>query len=301
MGGAEMGRTGMGRTGMSPGPRVRRLRARDGLLLAAREWPGPEDSGDRPPVLCLPGISRNARDFTAVAERLAERRRVVALDHAGHGDSEYAEDPARYAFPRALSDVLDAMAALHLHRVAIIGTSFGGVLAMALGVVRPGCLAAVVLNDVGPRIEASGLNGAAEIIGSDPAAASLAAAADWLRPRLPPLGIADQAGWLEMADATYAEGPDGCWHPRWDLRLAGLLRAGAGATQLWPLFGGLASVPLMLIWGQESTVLAPATVQRMRRERPDMDFLTLPGIGHAPLLAEPRSLDAIERFLDGAA
>jgi pimeloyl-ACP methyl ester carboxylesterase len=276
-------------------PQRHRFSARDGLRLAALDWAG--DPG-RTPLLCLPGIARTALDFVAVAEHQRGARRVVALDYAGHGESERAADPVRYRPEVVLRDLLDAMAALHLHRVALLGTSFGGVLGMALGVLRPGCLAGLALNDVGPRLEPVGLEKVRELIGRDPAFASLDDAAAFLRRVLPPLGIAED-GWRAVADSTYARGDDGRWHPRWDIRVVEGVPAGeAQPTELWPLWNSVAAVPLLLFWGQESTVLSASTVQRMRQERPDMELVTLPGIGHAPKLTEPAALAGLDRFLE---
>ena len=278
------------------GPQRRSFSARDGLRLSALEWPGPQ-GGERLPLLCLPGVARTALDFLAVGERHAEARRVVALDYAGHGNSERASDPGRYRVQVALRDLLDAMAALHLHRAVLLGTSFGGILAMSLAVLRPGALAAVAMNDIGPRIEPAGLDAAREVIGRDPAFAGYDEAVAYLRRVLPPLAT-DEAGWRSVAEKTYARGEDGRLHPRWDIRIVEALRTeNPGATELWPLFGALEHVPLLLFWGQESKLLTASTVARMREARPDMAVAGLPGIGHAPRLVEPLALSALDRFL----
>ena len=282
------------------GPLRRSFSARDGLRLSALEWPGPppgSDGGRRLPLLCLPGLARTSLDFLEIGRHHAGTRRVVALDYAGHGESARAADPGRYRVHVALRDLLDAMAALHLHRVVLLGTSFGGILAMSLGVLRPGCLAAVAMNDVGPRVEPAGLEVVREVIGRDPAFAELDDAAAFLRRVLPPLAI-DEAGWRSVAEKTYARGEDGRLHPRWDIRIAeALRRENPGATELWPLFGALAHVPLLLFWGQESALLTASTVARMREMRPDMAVAGLPGIGHAPRLVEPLAVSALDRFL----
>jgi pimeloyl-ACP methyl ester carboxylesterase len=273
-------------------PRRRFLSARDGLRLFPREWEGPPGAT---PLLCLSGIARSSLDFLGVAERYRGTRRIVALDYAGHGDSGRAENPARYAPQAALQDVLDAMAALGLHRVALLGTSFGGILGTALGTVRPGVLAGLALNDTGPELQQGGLGFIQDFIGRDPAFGSLEAAADFLRRSLPPLGIAAEA-WPEVAQRTYRLGEDGRWHPRWDIRLASILPTGR-PPDLWPYFRAIPPVPLMLVWGQESAVLSARTVRQMRMERPEMALCSLPGIGHAPTLGEPASLAAIDRWL----
>ena len=278
-------------------PRQRRFSARDGLVLAALDWAGPPGGEGRTPLLCLPGIARTALDFTGVALRHRHHRRVVALDYAGHGESGRAADPARYRTEVTLRDLLDTMAALHLHRVALLGTSFGGMLGMALGVLRPGCLAGLALNDTGPRLEPGGLELVREFIGRDPAFGSIEEAIAFLRRTLPSLGI-PEPGWRAVAETTYARGMDGRWHPRWDTRIVqGMAPPAAEPAESWPLFRALETVPLLLFWGQESTLLSAATVARMRAARPDMVVVSLPGIGHAPTLMEPASLLALDRFL----
>jgi len=268
--------------------------ARDGLRLSALEWPGPETAL---PVLCLPGFSRTALDFADLGARHAGRRRVVALDYIGHGESARAE-LRRYTLALAITDVLDAMAALRLGRAVVVGTSMGGVLGMALGVLRPGALAGLVLNDSGARLDAGGLTGAREMIGSDPGFPSLEAAAAFMRRVLPETGIPEEH-WLAAAESSYRQAEDGRWHTRWDPRLLQALpAAGEGPTELWGLFEGLAPVPTLLVWGQESKVLSAATVLEMRRRKPDLELLSLPGLEHAPWLGLPAAVARIDRFLD---
>ncbi|WP_158295647.1 alpha/beta fold hydrolase [Crenalkalicoccus roseus] len=275
-------------------PRRRFFRARDGLRLAALDWAGRED---RTPLLCLPGLARTARDFAALAARQEGARRVVALDYAGHGESERPASASRYRLQVALRDVADAMAALHLHRVAVLGTSFGGLLAMGLGILRPAALAGVALNDIGPHLEPAGLDMVRDVIGRDPGFSGPEEAMRFLRDRLPPLDL-DAAGWAGFTERTYARGEDGLLHPRWDVRIAGVLADGREVPEdLWPAFGALAHVPLLLVWGQESALLSAATVRRMRAARPDMEVVSLPGIGHAPTLAAPAAMAALDRFL----
>lgn len=278
-------------------PRRIGLSARDSLRLSALEWPGPNG---RAPVLMLPGICRTALDAEGLAARHAGRRRVVALDYAGHGESARAADPHRYRPEALIRDVMDAMAALHLHGVALVGTSFGGLAAMAIAAMRPTALAAVVLNDIGPRIEHVGREKVVDFIGRDHAFASFEDALAWFRANHPPMPLLDEAGWRALAARTYRQGEDGLWHPRWDLRIGQqAVGAAAGAPpDLWPFFGGLARLPLMLIWGEASTLLTADTVDEMRRLRPDMSVVTLPGTGHAPTLDEPPAAAALDDFLE---
>lgn len=274
-------------------PRRVAFHARDGLALSAMDYPGPEG---RTPILCLSGLTRSAADFATLATRCAATRRVVALDHAGHGDSARPTDVARYAIAQSLGDVLDAMAALHCPRAVIVGTSFGGILAMVLGVFRPGAIAGVVLNDIGPQLEDPGLDHVENFVGHDPALASLEDSVAHLQKALPPLSL-DAAGWLRFAARTYAPGPDGLWHPRWDIRIADALRANGKAPDLWGPFGALGHAPLMLVRGELSELLSASTAQRMRQARPDMQFVGVAGSGHCPTLDEPPVVAALDRFL----
>jgi pimeloyl-ACP methyl ester carboxylesterase len=275
-------------------PRRLAFHARDGLALSALDHPGSED---RTPILCLPGLTRSAEDFALLAARHAPRRRVLALDHAGHGRSERPAEIARYGIESSLRDVLDAMAALHCPRAVIIGTSYGGILAMALAVMRPTAIAGVVLNDIGPKLEDAGLDHVRNFVGRDPALASLEDAVAHLQATLPRLAL-DETAWLRFAALTYAIGEDGRFHPRWDIRIAEAMRGAGPMPELWGAFGALAHVPVMLVRGEESRLLAAETALRMRRERPDMVFVNLPGSGHAPTLEEPQVVPPLDRFLE---
>lgn len=276
-------------------PRRLAVTARDGLRLSVLEWPG---DPARAPVLCLPGICRTGLDFGTLAARHAGGRRVLALDYAGHGESARAEDPARYGPRHALGDVLDAMAALHVHRPAIVGTSFGGILAMAMAAVRPAAMAAVALNDIGPGIEPAGLGQVRDFVAHDPGFATHDEAVAYLRRVMPPLSLEGDEAWRSMARLTYVEGADGRLHPRWDTRIGTAALGGDAMPDLWPFFGALAHVRLFLAWGQESAILSADTVARMRALRPDMTVASVPGVGHAPTLGEPLVAAALDAFLE---
>jgi pimeloyl-ACP methyl ester carboxylesterase len=271
---------------------IHRISAWDGLQLAVREW----DGGDAAtPILCLPGLIRTGEDFAELAQALGAGRRVVALDYAGRGASGRSRNVARYAPEACLRDVLDICAALHLHQVAVIGTSFGGLLAMGLAAARPTLLRAVVLNDIGPDIGTAGAGLVRWFVANDPALPDLDACAAFLRAHLPPLSLRTEAAWRRMAALTYQQGADGRFHPRWDMAIARLLDA--PPPPLWALFGALSHVPLQLVWGEASDILSAATIARMRDERPDLAVASLPGVGHAPVLTEPPVLRALAAFL----
>jgi pimeloyl-ACP methyl ester carboxylesterase len=274
------------------GALVHRIRAWDGLPLAVHEW----DAGNaHTPLLCLPGLVRTGNDFFEVAHAVGAGRRVVAPDYAGRGASGRSADITRYAPEACLRDVLDLCAALHLHRVIAVGTSFGGLLAMGIATARPTLLRGVVLNDIGPDVGTAGAGFVRRFVADDPALPDLDACAAHLRALLPHLSLTTDAQWRSMARLTYEAGADGKFHPRWDTAIARLLDA--PTPPLWPLFGALAHLPLLLVWGEASDILLPPTVAAMGAARPDMAVVSLPGIGHAPTLTEPPVLEALKTFL----
>ncbi len=272
--------------------REHRVSAWDGLAIHATSW---GEESDAPPLFCLPGLVRSGEDFARFAAAHAGGRRVVALDYPGRGRSGRARHLARYAPEATLRDILDVAAALSLSRAVVVGTSFGGLMAMAIAALRPGLLRGVVLNDIGPEIGAAGEAFIRRFVAEDPAWPDLASGARHLRTVLPYLSFTGEEDWLEFARLTYEEGADGRFHPRWDRRIAGML--GGPPRDLWPFFDALEGVPLLLVHGGASTLLLEATVERMRARRPDMAVATVAHVGHAPTLAEPAAEAAISRFL----
>jgi pimeloyl-ACP methyl ester carboxylesterase len=201
----------------------------------------------------------------------------------------------RYGPEACIRDVLDACAALNLCHVVIVGTSFGGLLAMGLAAMRPALLRGVVLNDVGPEIGKSGAEFVRKFVALDPALESLDACVTFLKRHLPPLSLVSDDDWRAMAKLTYEPGADGRFHPVWDTAIARLLN---GKTpDLWPLFGALAHVPVLLARGEVSTLLSLETVAEMRARRPDMTVVTVPGVGHAPILTEDAVRDVLRDFV----
>jgi pimeloyl-ACP methyl ester carboxylesterase len=272
---------------------VHRLSAWDGLPLHVREW---RQGTSHAPLLCLPGIVRTSGDFEGLAHALGAGRRVVSLDYPGRGQSGRSREVARYVPEACVRDVLDICAALHLHRVIGIGTSFGGLLSMGLAATRPSLFRAVVLNDIGPDLADEGTEYVRRFIADNVAFTDIDAAVAHLRAVLPPLSLDGDAAWRGMAALTYVPDGNGMLRPNWDTRIAKLLN---GRTpDLSALFAAFAHLPLLLVRGEVSDILLPETVERMRALRPDMTVVSLPGIGHAPTLNEPEIVAALRAFLD---
>jgi len=277
-------------------PLIRRVSAWDGLQIHVRVWEG---DPDRTPILCLPGLVRTSGDFETLIPLIAAGRRAISLDYLGRGNSAWPRDLSRCSPEACMGDVLDVCAALHVHQALVIGTSFGGLMAMGLAAARPSLVRAVVLNDIGPDIAAEGADFVRNFVGFDPALPSLEACIDLLREKLPPLSLDTDEGWRSMASLTYRRGSDGRFHPLWDTRLAAMMTE--TARDLWPLWRALAHAPVLLVRGGVSDLLLSEAVARMQAERPDMRVVTVPGVGHAPILTEPPALAAIRAFAEAHA
>lgn len=263
--------------------------ATDGLRLHARDY-GPA-TADALPVVCLPGLSRNAADFHDLALGLAgdpvRPRRVLALDYRGRGLSERDRDWRRYEVAVEMEDVLQVMTAAGVHRAVFVGTSRGGLITMALSAARPGAIRGVVLNDVGPVIDGTGLVRIRNTVGKLPQPRSYADGADILRKLsssdFPRLGPAD---WEAMARATWAE-EGGRLVPAYDPALMKTLEAIDIETrlpELWHLFDGLKGVPVLALRGANSDILSAQTLKAMAERHPALEAVTVPDQGHAPLL-----------------
>jgi pimeloyl-ACP methyl ester carboxylesterase len=276
--------------------RERFVSAQDGAQLYCREYGDP--LSDRTPLLCLPGISRNSKDYHTLALRHGDRRRIVCPDYRGRGRSERDRDWRNYAPPVTLGDIMQIMAALDLGRVVAIGTSFGGLLAMALNALKPAALAGVVLNDIGPAVGA-GSGGILDRIGRDNPQPDLATAARYLRTEFSHLSYRTDAEWLDFAERTYRLGDDGVWHHDWDPGIARPFLAGdTGGMDLWALFRGFQRVPTLVVRGGISTLLTEEGLAEMVGAKPDLVTVTVPGVGHTPHLAEPEVQGVLDEFLD---
>ncbi|GBD48501.1 alpha/beta fold hydrolase [Methylopila sp. Yamaguchi] len=281
----------------------RRIATTHGLRLHVRAWSPPEPHGL--PVVCLPGLARGLEDFNELADHLASPagggRHVVAISARGRGLSDRDPKPARYDVRVEASDVLAVADALGLAHAALIGTSRGGLQAMALGALRPGFGHAVILNDVGPVIEPQGLLRIRSYLAAATAPKTWdeaeSAVVDLFGARFPALGPAE---FRRMARRTWRETAEGGLAPLTDpalMRSLESLDLEKPLPTLWPLFDGMAGVPLMAIRGETSDILSRETLRAMKARRPDLVVLDVPGQGHAPQLGDPLTLAAVTAFL----
>ena len=279
----------------------RTWRGADGARLMARDYHTVADGG-RAPVICLHGLTRNSRDFEAVAPWIATLgRRVLVPDVRGRGRSAYADDPAVYQPAAYAADVIALIDALDLPRVVVVGTSMGGLIAMALASIVPDRLAGVALNDVGPELAPQGLARIAGYAGASPDVADWPAAAGYARAVN---GVAfpdyEEADWMAFARRIFRE-EGGRPVLDYDPRIMEPFRQAADAPgpNLWPLFDKLAALgaPLLLVRGGLSDLLTAETAAAMCARAPQMDYVEVPNVGHAPMLTEPPARAAIEALL----
>lgn len=280
-----------------------RVRTADGLDLHVRTDGRHEASGaGRTPILCVPGLTRNGRDFTGLAERYAPQRFVVRVDLRGRGESSYDPTGASYTPDRYAADVVQVLDALGIGRAVFVGTSLGGSVSMLTATLHPDRVAAVVLNDVGPKLEPTGFARIQAYAGKLPPNDTWDAAVAQLRSLYGAVAdaIPDDT-FRRMVREQYREFAPGDIRPDHDPRIvAGMETVDPQAIgDTWPLFAGLASIPTLVLRGAVSDLFAASTVDEMQRRKPDLVAVTVPGRGHCPLLDEPESLAALDAFLAG--
>lgn len=271
--------------------------SQDGLRLHYRDYDGPSD---RPPIVCLPGLTRNARDFEPVADRHAGTWRVLALDFRGRGLSAYDPNPGNYTPNTYAADVLALFDAIGIERAVLFGTSLGGLVTMILAASAQDWIAGAMLNDIGPEIDPRGIERIRGYVGR----------------------ATDFASWEEVATALAARNADVYPHynaQQWqafarricteregrivfdyDMAISSNFnRAPSGPeASMWPHYQALTGIPLLILRGELSDLLDAEVARTMAEALPDAELVMVPGVGHAPALGEPESIAAIDRLLE---
>ncbi|HET7281159.1 MAG TPA: alpha/beta hydrolase [Sphingomicrobium sp.] len=274
----------------------RYMTVRDGLRLHYRDYAG---AADKPPILCLHGLTRNSRDWTEFAERYSPGFRVLALEFRGRGGSDYDPIPQRYNPLTYAGDVIELLDQLALDQAIFAGTSLGGLVTLTMAAMAPQRIFATIMNDVGPDVDVEGVNRILTYVGNDRRFGSWDEAAD---------AIAANYGasferyahddWVKMAKRNCRE-ENGEVRFDYDMAIAEPFKT-TGPTpnvDLWPFFRVLAEKPLLVVRGAKSDLLTEATARRMQQVAPDMKLVLVPGVGHAPELNEPEAVAAIDEFL----
>lgn len=277
----------------------------DGLRLHYRDYGGPGGGpgggpADRPAILCLHGLTRNARDWEDVADRLAGKWRLIVPEMRGRGESGYARDPMTYVPLVYLQDVEALLNQLELPRVVAFGTSLGGILTMLLAATDRDRIAAALLNDVGPELDPAGLGRIRGYVGkqvSHPTWMHAArAVAESNGDVFPGYEVHD---WLHMAKRVHRLNSAGRIILDYDMKIAEPFRVpgNEAGPDMWRAYDALAGTPVAIVRGALSDILPARVAEAMATRIDDAELTTVPDVGHAPILTEPASVDAIDRLL----
>lgn len=274
----------------------------DGIRLHARDYAprDPAAAAGRPPIICLPGLTRNARDFDNLAARLSAEWRVLVVNLRGRGESGYAKDPMSYVPLVYVQDVEKLLGDIGCARYVAIGTSLGGIVTMLLAGAARETLAGAVLNDVGPDVDPAGLARIRSYVGKSntfPTWMHAArAVAEGNADAYPHYEIGD---WLAMAKRLYRLNAAGRIVLDYDMKIAEPFRlpGNEAGPDMWRALDRLAGVPLLIVRGALSDILSEPVAQRMMTAIEGSDLVTVPDIGHAPTLDEPEAMQAIDALL----
>lgn len=276
---------------------MKRFVTPDGIGLA---W---EEEGAGVPLLCLPGLTRDNRDFDDLAAALGGRYRLIRLTFRGRGESDHDPEFLNYNPGREAEDVVAFLDHLGLDSVVVVGTSRGGLVALVLAAIAKPRLAAVLFNDIGPEVAPEGLAVIMTYLGIPPKAPTFPEVAAALKARMAPAfpNLPD-ARWQTLARRWFREQPGGGIGLTYDPKLRDAVEAVSAqpAADLWPLYDLLDGVPVAVVRGANSDLLTAATVAAMRERRPDLIVAEVPDRGHVPFLDEPEALAALEALVSRA-
>lgn len=267
----------------------------DGLRLHYRDYAGDKS---RPPILCLPGLTRNVRDFEHVAQRLAGDWRVICVDLRGRGESAYAKDPMTYVPLTYVQDIEALLAELKIKRFVAIGTSLGGIITMMMAGLKPGRIVGALLNDIGPVLDERGLERIRTSVGRSHSWPTWVHAARDLGTMqavvYPGYKLED---WIAYAKRVCRLTQQGRIILDYDLQIAEPMARPTEAFDLWPAYEALGTAPVAIVRGALSDLLSEHTAKDMVRRLPHARLTTVSGVGHAPALNEPAATRALGALL----
>lgn len=276
--------------------------SQDGLKLYFRDYN--ETQNDCTPLLCLHGLTRNSADFHKPALELSKDRRVIVPDMRGRGKSAYDPNYENYKVPTYVGDTLSLLSDQNLDQVIAIGTSMGGLMAMGLAIAQPSLLKGIVLNDIGPEIDVTGINRIATYVGEPSEIKS------WEQAALVVQGMNghafpdyQQEDWLYFAKCCFSQKDSNVITADYDDNIGLAIKESAESAvpiDLWMLFEAMKEIPTLTIRGETSDILSAETLIKMMEVHNCMDQLILTKRGHAPDLMEPESLQALHNFISKA-
>jgi pimeloyl-ACP methyl ester carboxylesterase len=263
--------------------------------IAYSHFPGP--AGARP-IVCVHGLTRNGRDFDALAERLSSRGPVACPDMPGRGQSAWLPVAADYGYPTYMATVAALFARLGADEVDFVGTSMGGIIGMMLACMPGSPIRRLVLNDVGPFIPVAALQRIADYVGADPAFGSVDEIERYYRFVHAPFGDLTDAQWRHMAETSHRVRADGKIGLGYDPGIAEAFKSvPLTDVDLWPYYDQI-KCPTLVIRGAQSDLLPAGTAEEMTRRGPKAELYEVAGAGHAPALLDAAQIARIESFLD---
>ena len=273
-------------------------RSADGRLdLYARIY-----DAEGPPLLLMHGLTRNSADFEALAGHLAGKYKLIVPDQRGRGRSDHDPNPENYTPATYVQDMFALIEDLRLENPGLIGTSLGGLMSMMMAATSPTRFTSLILNDIGPVVEAAGLDRIQSYVGELEPFDNWQQAADHCQLVHADAMIGYQAhDWMAFARRTCTEMPDERIRFAYDPAISDGLSGNASSAvppDLWAIWDRLSAIPALILRGALSDILAPATVAEMKRRHPDhISTVEIADRGHAPMLDEPDALAAIDEFL----
>lgn len=268
--------------------------------LALYEWGG-GCGEDREIVFCIHGLTRNGRDFDTLASALSEKYRVISIDMAGRGKSDYYSDPSLYNYTEYVSDIIQVLKKLQITKLHLVGTSMGGIIGMMLANFSPESVKTLILNDIGCFIPAAGLKRIMEYAGSRVYFSSIPEAEEELRRRCVAFGIKNEEDWQRLFKHGIKQDLEGRIQFAYDPAVTSGIKNTSEEIQdvdLWKLWGAVKNLPVLLIRGTQSDILTHETAVAMQNSHPDLTLLEIADAGHAPALLDEYQVGAINNWLE---
>lgn len=260
--------------------------------MVYHEWGNPDNERV---LVCVHGLARNGRDFDDIAKSLSREYRVICPDMPGRGESDWLANPADYAMPQYLSNIMLLLARLNVEKVDWLGTSMGGIIGMLLASLPNSPIRKLILNDIGAFVSQTSLQRIGEYLVPQYFATQEAAKA-FMQATYPGLSNLSAAQWQHLTQQGFKQGAQG-WTQHYDPAIGDTTRATADQDiDLWPVWRAI-QCPQMLIWGEASDILTQATVEQMQHENPQMSLYSLPGVPHVPSLMEASHIHEITQWL----
>ena len=266
--------------------------------MAYVEW---GDAHNPRVLVCVHGLTRLGRDFDRLARALADHYRVVCPDVVGRGRSDWLRDPMHYVVPQYVADLVTLIARLNAQSLHWVGTSMGGLIGISLAGLDGSPISRLVINDVGPRLDAAALTRIGSYLGKPTRFATLDEAVDYVAAVAAPFGLRTRDEWREIAEPSLRSDGDG-WVFHYDPLIAMPFAsvtpqaAAAGEAAMWKLYDSI-RCPTLITRGAESDLLSRETAELMTRRGPHARLVEFAGVGHAPMFFHDDQIAVVRDFL----